>query len=99
MITAKIPTKTRSQVYRRDGFRCALCDSTRYIQIHHAVPKSRGGHPTDPMNLITLCPYCHNVIHGHTSPVADYMDAEELHQACAEYLGDYYGPEWYPYDG
>ena len=31
----------------------------------------------------------------------DYMDAEELHQACAEYLGDLYanlGQVWYPYD-
>ena len=55
-----------------------------------------------PMNLITLCPYCHNVIHGRTAPEADYMDAEELDQACAEYLGDYYagqGQEWYVWDG
>ena len=98
MISANISKQMRKAVYKRDGYMCALCGDPRSLQIHHYVHRSCGG-VDHPMNLITLCPYCHNVIHGHTSPVADYMDAEELHQACAEYLGDYYGPEWYPYDG
>ena len=83
------------------GYMCALCGDSRRLQIHHYVSRGRGG-CNHPMNLITLCPYCHAVIHGATDPYADYMDAEELHQACAEYLGDLYanlGQVWYPYDG
>ena len=54
------------------------------------------------MNLITLCPYCHNVVHGKIDPPADYMTTEEVSQALAEYLGDKYaemGEVWYPWEG
>ena len=50
MISANIPTSTRKAIYRRDGYRCALCDSTQYLQIHHIIPRGKGGgrtrHPT-----------------------------------------------------
>ena len=39
MISANIPTSTRKAIYRRDGYRCALCDSTQYLQIHHIIPR------------------------------------------------------------
>ena len=51
------------------------------------------------MNLITLCWCCHAVIHGTKLDGYDFMDEYALEQACAEYLGDYYAPDWYPYDG
>ena len=98
---SKIPNAMRREVYRRDGYMCALCGDPRKLEIHHYRHRSLGG-VTHPMNLITLCPYCHAVIHHQTAPVADFMDAEELDQACAEYLGDYYagqGMEWYVWDG
>ena len=101
MISANVSNHTRKAVYARDHYRCALCDSNRGIQIHHVIKRSQGG-GDQPDNLITLCMYCHAVIHGATDPYADYMNAEELHQACAEYLGDLYanlGQVWYPYDG
>ena len=63
MISAKIDNNTRKAVYRRDGWRCALCDSTKYIQIHHIVKRSQGGTNT-PHNLITLCADCHALAHG-----------------------------------
>lgn len=95
MISAGIDRKTRREVYRRDGWRCALCDSTQYIQIHHAVPRGEGG--TDEMqNLITLCADCHALAHG--------MDLrgwgatkEDVDQAIVEYLADYYAPNWNPW--
>ena len=40
---ANIPAATRRAVYRRDGYRCALCDDVRGLQIHHAMPRSVGG--------------------------------------------------------
>ena len=33
MISANIPNNIRKMVYRRDGYRCALCDSTMGLQM------------------------------------------------------------------
>ena len=63
MISANIPTSTRKAIYRRDGYRCALCDSTQYLQIHHIIPRGKGGN-NEPDNLITLCSKCHGAAHG-----------------------------------
>jgi len=27
------------------------------------------------------------------------MTAAEIHEACIEYVADYYAPNWYPWDG
>ena len=40
---ANINRELRRRIYRRDGWRCALCDSTRYLQIHHVIPRGQGG--------------------------------------------------------
>lgn len=63
MISANITNAQRKAIYRRDGWRCALCDSTKYIQIHHIIQRSRGG-GNHPHNLITLCADCHALAHG-----------------------------------
>ena len=63
MISAKISNETRKQVYRRDGYRCALCDSTKYLQVHHCIKRSRGG-TNSIQNLICLCADCHALAHG-----------------------------------
>ena len=68
MLSAHISNQTRKAVYRRDGYRCALCDDTRGLQVHHVVRRSQGG--TDyAHNLITLCWKCHAAAHG-TAPLA-----------------------------
>lgn len=97
MISANIPTTVRREIYRRDGYRCVLCDDTRYLQIHHYEPRCRGG-SSHPMNLVTLCCTCHALAHG--SDIAGTgMTQDDVQQAIAEYLGDYYAPDWYPWDG
>lgn len=90
MISANLTNAVRKAVYKRDGYACALCDSPRGLQVHHVVPRSEGG--TDfPHNLITLCWRCHAVAHGTRMPeYADWMNQEELRQACVEYVADYY---------
>lgn len=98
MISASIPNTTRKAVYKRDGYRCALCDSTRGLQIHHVMKRSQGG-TNDPMNLITLCMYCHGVVHGTRFPELDCMLPVEVHEACIEYVADFYAGEWYPWEG
>lgn len=97
MISASIPNHVRKEVYRRDGFRCALCDSTQYLQIHHYEPRSRGG-VDHPMNLITLCSKCHALAHGMDLDSVG-LTPEDVRQNIAEYLGDYYAPDWYPWEG
>lgn len=99
-ITANITRALRAKVYRRDGYRCALCDDTRGLQIHHVVHRSQGGADVE-HNLICLCWKCHAVAHGTAMPeYPDYMDTAELNQACVEYLADLYADEgilWNPW--
>ena len=95
MISANITNETRKAVYRRDGYRCALCDSTKYIQIHHYISRSRGG-TNNPHNLITLCSDCHGVAHGVSIYGRD-VSKEDVEQAIVEYLADLYAPDWNPW--
>lgn len=95
----------------RDGFRCALCDSTEGLQIHHIIPRGAGG-SSEPMNLITLCWRCHNAAHGQMiGDIPADITAEELRllhasmmadveQACVEYAAELYaadGEIWTPW--
>ena len=50
MISARINNRIRKAVYRRDHYRCALCDSPRFIQVHHVIPKGSGGSVTSMHN-------------------------------------------------
>lgn len=95
-MNANIPTSTRRKVYARDGYRCALCDSTRYIQIHHVIPRGQGGSDFAE-NLITLCSVCHGQAHGINVYAHPDFDAEKVSQDCVEYVSDFYAGDWYPF--
>lgn len=98
MISASIDKATRKNVYKRDGYRCALCDDPRRIQVHHVVFRSQGGADGE-MNLITLCPRCHLLCHG-TDIDRLYRTPQDMEQACVEYLSDLYAGEgivWNPW--
>jgi len=98
MISANLTNSTRKAVYRRDGFRCALCDSTDGIQIHHALPRSLGG-SNSPMNLVTLCWRCHALAHGTNLYDAPDFAPDDIELAVVEYLSDFYaeqGQVWDP---
>ena len=62
--TATIPPRTRRQVLARDRHRCRRpgCSNTRFLEVHHLVPRSRGG-GNEPENLVTLCAACHQLAH------------------------------------
>lgn len=100
MVSANITNATRKAVYRRDNYRCALCDSDAGIQIHHVVSRGRGG--TDfPHNLITLCWRCHAVAHGRRLPEYEEISNADVCQSCVEYVADYYADEgllWNPWE-
>ena len=62
-MSAGISREMRKAVYKRDGYRCAVCDATEGLQIHHIKPRGKGG-ANHPMNLVTLCWRCHAAVHG-----------------------------------
>ena len=74
-MNARISNQVRRSIYMRDGFRCALCDSTEGLQIHHVVPRGVGGSVDSPMNLICLCWRCHNAAHALLSPARGFFFA------------------------
>lgn len=100
-MTANIDNATRKAVYRRDHFRCILCDGTDGLQIHHVIPRGKGGASTV-QNLVTLCWRDHAFIHsGKKWCVGDDMCAEDAAQMCVEYLADYYTDDkhvWNPWE-
>lgn len=53
----------RSKILLRDHFRCQECGYYKHLEVHHIVPKSKGG-GDNPENLVTLCTRCHGRIHG-----------------------------------
>ena len=92
---ANIPNDLRRYIYRRDGFQCALCDSTRYLQVHHYIPRGNGGSNSE-QNLICLCSDCHALAHGTNLRDWEITQAD-VEQAITEYLADMYAPDWNPW--
>lgn len=92
-----LTNQERKAIYRRDGYRCALCDSTQYLQIHHYLHRGEGGSDS-PHNLITLCHVCHGQAHGYKMlDHPDELTQEDMEQLIVEYLSDYYAGEWNPW--
>lgn len=100
MLSANVSTNERKLVYRRDGFRCTLCDSTKYIQLHHIIKRSQGG-SNSPHNLITLCADCHALAHGMNLQGVIDANQDTVEQAIVEYMADLYacqGEAWNPWE-
>ncbi len=66
-----IPDNVRSDVLRRDGYRCGDChwshdewnpSDPRHLELHHMMPHARGGENVKE-NLKTLCTVCHDNLH------------------------------------
>lgn len=106
MIGANISKETRKNIYRREGYQCAVCGSNRQLEIHHVVKRSRGGR-NDPQNLICLCHVCHCLAHSERVMPEVYrrsigpLRPEDVELAMVEYLADYYaenyGIPWWPW--
>ena len=60
-----IPRKLRHEVFKRDGYRCRECGSSKdetSLEIDHIVPVAKGG-TNDIYNLQTLCRECNRMKH------------------------------------
>lgn len=95
MHSAGVDMELRRRVYRRDGYQCALCDSQKYLQLHHCVPRGQGGADKEE-NLICLCADCHALMHGLDTRGVE-ISPDEARHAAVEYLADLYAPDWNPW--
>jgi hypothetical protein len=61
---ATISPSVRRVVLSRDRHQCraAGCGNTRFLEVHHIVPREKGG-SNRPQNLVTLCSRCHQLWH------------------------------------
>jgi hypothetical protein len=74
--TTTIPPRTRREVLARDHHRCRTsgCHRTWFLEVHHLVPRSRGGDNTAE-NLVTLCGSCHRLWHQRGGAgLRDFLD-------------------------
>lgn len=63
--TRSVPRWLSRHLRRRDHHcRGPGCDRTRGLRAHHIEHWADGG-PTDPDNLVLLCPRCHALVHEH----------------------------------
>ncbi len=69
--TTSIPPATRRQVLAEARHKCQRpgCNHTRFLEVHHKIPRSRGG-SNEPSNLICLCSACHRLLHEMGSAVS-----------------------------
>ncbi len=67
--TASIPPATRRKVLAMARHKCQTsgCNHTRFLEIHHIVPRSKGGSNKLSNFEGTQCSACHARIHAHGS--------------------------------
>jgi len=77
--TSTIPPKTRQEILTRDRHQCRRrgCRHTRYLHIHHIIPRARGG-TNDTGNLVTLCAACHDLWHQKGGDLRTMLTNEPL---------------------
>jgi hypothetical protein len=54
--------ETRQKVFRRDGFRCVICNEAKDLNVHHITYENLGAEKVS--DLVTLCRDCHEHIHS-----------------------------------
>ena len=55
------------ELLSKTGRMCAICNRLHGVQVHHIVPRARGG-SDEASNAIPLCPNCHDEVHAHYAP-------------------------------
>jgi 5-methylcytosine-specific restriction endonuclease McrA len=57
-------------VRKRDAYRCRRCETDKgRMDGHEIVPRSLGGDPHDPRNVLLLCEHCHMYLVHHEKTV------------------------------
>ena len=50
---------SRFNIFKRDGYQCQYCDTTKNLTLDHLIPRSKGGKSTW-HNLVTACKSCNS---------------------------------------
>ncbi len=81
---ATIPPSVRAAVLARDRHQCRTpgCGSARFLEVHHVVPRAKGG-TNHVENLVTLCSRCHQFAHEHTQLVHGHPVLGHGHEELA----------------
>lgn len=79
-------------VFKRDGFKCIICGSRKFIQAHHLLRYAdHAGKRLDPNNSCTLCKTCHKKVTGNEYtylPILKklmYKDAQSIEDILDKY--------------
>lgn len=91
---------SRQNIFKRDGFRCAYCQTRDHLTLDHVMPKSRGGQDAW-TNLVTACQRC-NTQKGDRTPeeAAMPLSHQPFRPSFIMFLRDFNGKvreEWKPY--
>lgn len=78
--------RTVAKVLKRVGAKCSMCGwCEASCDVHHIIPKSKGGSDTND-NLVILCPNCHRKVHDG---VATFTEEEMKHKAVSTQWGKF----------
>ena len=55
----------RQKVFRRDGYKCVICNEAKDLNVHHITYENLGAEKVS--DLVTLCRNCHENIHSGQS--------------------------------
>lgn len=56
--TRLIPSEVKKEVWKRDGGKCVICESTKNLHFDHDLPFSKGGTSLTLKNIRLLCAKC-----------------------------------------
>lgn len=57
-------TAKRLQIFKRDKYKCRICDSKKHIQVHHLLYiNGKSAWQYSSKLLLTVCRICHTNIH------------------------------------
>ena len=93
---------SRQNLFRRDGYQCQYCGSSKDLTLDHVVPRAKGGKSTW-KNLITACRRC-NARKGHQTPEKAGLTLRQhpFRPTYVMFLRELAGPgyeDWHPYLG
>lgn len=49
---------------------CKYCGTKYKLELHHIVPRSKGGAIKDKSNILTICAICHDKLHSNTGLIS-----------------------------
>lgn len=89
-------TQTRTDVYVRDGYRCAICGATEGLSFQHRRAVGMGGSKNLPTTVdgLTLCVTCNNACEAELQGVALANGWKVRRWANPERV-----PVFYPHEG